>query len=122
MEKISPKMAGAFGVGFLGFIMAAYSYNKHHKPEYADNLVKNFSEDTDEERDDENNDAVGDCVSAASSVNRPHEVVDVAVSVIDPQLRRILAENGHSLTLPKLISRMRWLGVDVLPKMSSVGN
>ena len=64
MEKISPKMAGAFGVGFLGFIMAAYSYNKHHKPEYADNLVKNFSEDTDEERDDENNDAV-DAADAA---------------------------------------------------------
>lgn len=45
MEKISPKMAAAFGVGFLGFIMAAYSYNKHHKPDYADNLVKHFSDD-----------------------------------------------------------------------------
>ena len=34
MEKISPKMAAAFGVGFMGFILAAYSYNQQHKEEY----------------------------------------------------------------------------------------
>ena len=45
MEKISPKMAAAFGVGFIGFIMAAYSYNKHHKPDYADNLIEKFNDD-----------------------------------------------------------------------------
>jgi hypothetical protein len=56
MEKISPKLAAAFGVGFLGFIMAAYSYNKHHKPEYADNLVKHFSDDMERSiKEDERN-------------------------------------------------------------------
>lgn len=34
MEKISPKMAAAFGVGFIGFIFAAYSYNQQHKDEF----------------------------------------------------------------------------------------
>tara|TARA_Y100000766_G_C18707450_1_gene507296 strand:- start:101 stop:454 length:354 start_codon:yes stop_codon:yes gene_type:complete len=45
MEKISPKMAAAFGVGFMGFILAAYSYNQQHKEEYIptddDNDVRN---------------------------------------------------------------------------------
>ena len=27
-------MAGAFGVGFIGFIFAAYSYNQQHKNEF----------------------------------------------------------------------------------------
>ena len=47
MEKISPKIAAAFGVGFIGFILAAYSYNKHHKPDYADSL---YNELDDEEK------------------------------------------------------------------------
>ena len=34
MENISPKMAGAFGVGFISFILAAYSYNQQHKNEF----------------------------------------------------------------------------------------
>lgn len=34
MDKISPKMAAAFGVGFIGFIFAAYSYNQQHKDEF----------------------------------------------------------------------------------------
>jgi len=34
MENISPKMAAAFGVGFIGFIFAAYSYNQQHKDEF----------------------------------------------------------------------------------------
>ena len=38
MEKVSPKMAAAMGVGFFGFILAAYSYNKYHKPEYTDEV------------------------------------------------------------------------------------
>jgi len=45
MEKISPKMAAAFGAGFLGFIMVAYSYNKSHKPDYGEQLVENFNND-----------------------------------------------------------------------------
>ena len=43
MEKVSPKMAAAMGVGFIGFILAAYSYNKYHVPEYS-NEVKNIVE------------------------------------------------------------------------------
>jgi len=31
MDKISPKIAAAFGVGFIGFIMAAYGYNQQCK-------------------------------------------------------------------------------------------
>tara|TARA_X000000368_G_scaffold126567_1_gene99411 strand:- start:90 stop:422 length:333 start_codon:yes stop_codon:yes gene_type:complete len=38
MDKISPKMAAAFGMGFIGFIFAAYSYNQQHKEEYKDAL------------------------------------------------------------------------------------
>ena len=41
MEKVSPKMAAAMGVGFIGFILAAYSYNKYHEPEYS-NEVKHI--------------------------------------------------------------------------------
>ena len=29
MDKLSPKMAATFGLGFAGCIVAAYSYNKH---------------------------------------------------------------------------------------------
>ena len=32
MDNVTPKLAATFGVGFLGFILAAYSYNKYHKP------------------------------------------------------------------------------------------
>ena len=62
----------------------------------------------------------GDCKGAAPPVSRPHEVVNVAVGVIDPQLHHILTKYGNSLTFPKLISRMRRLCVDALPEMSSV--
>ena len=41
MEKVSPKMAAAMGVGFLGFIMAAYSYNKYHTPDYVEEMQQN---------------------------------------------------------------------------------
>lgn len=40
MNNISPKMAAAFGMGFIGFILAAYSYNQQHKNEYKDALPK----------------------------------------------------------------------------------
>ena len=35
MNSITPKMAAAFGMGFIGFILAAYSYNQQHKNEFA---------------------------------------------------------------------------------------
>lgn len=41
MENVSPKMAAAMGVGFLGFIMAAYSYNKYHTPDYVEEMQQN---------------------------------------------------------------------------------
>lgn len=41
MDNVTPKLAATFGVGFLGFILAAYSYNKYHKPEYSNDLLKN---------------------------------------------------------------------------------
>ena len=41
MDNVSPKLAATFGVGFLGFILAAYSYNKHHKPDYTEELINN---------------------------------------------------------------------------------
>ena len=48
MEKVSPKMAAAMGVGFLGFIMAAYSYNKYHTPDYVEEMQQNVNnEDSD---------------------------------------------------------------------------
>jgi hypothetical protein len=47
MEKVSPKMAAAMGVGFFGFIMAAYSYNKYHTPDYVEEMQQNVNnEDT----------------------------------------------------------------------------
>ena len=48
MDNVSPKLAATFGVGFLGFILAAYSYNKHHKPDYTEELINktNNEEDT----------------------------------------------------------------------------
>ena len=48
MEKVSPKMAAAMGVGFFGFIMAAYSYNKYHTPDYVEEMQQNVNnEDSD---------------------------------------------------------------------------
>ena len=46
MENISPKMAGAFGVGFISFILAAYSYNQQHKNEFvpAEKKTKSLEE------------------------------------------------------------------------------
>ena len=35
-------MAATFGLGFVGFIVAAYSYNKHHKPSYTEDLIENY--------------------------------------------------------------------------------
>lgn len=43
MENVSPKMAAAMGVGFVGFIMAAYSYNKYHAPDYIDEMQQNVN-------------------------------------------------------------------------------
>ena len=45
MDNVTPKLAATFGVGFFGFIMAAYSYNKYHKPEYTEELLKTTNED-----------------------------------------------------------------------------
>lgn len=42
MNNISPKMAAAFGMGFIGFILAAYSYNQEHKNEYKDALPLSY--------------------------------------------------------------------------------
>lgn len=53
MENISPKIAAAFGVGFIGFILAAYSYNKHHKPEYADSLYNELDVIDNEQSDEQ---------------------------------------------------------------------
>lgn len=50
MDNVTPKLAATFGVGFLGFIFAAYSYNKYHKPDYTDELLKTA---TDEEQPNE---------------------------------------------------------------------
>ena len=49
MEKLTPKMAATFGLGFVGFIVAAYSYNKHHKPSYTSDLIEHheINEDID---------------------------------------------------------------------------
>ena len=56
MEKVSPKMAAAMGVGFLGFIMAAYSYNKYHKPDYIEEMQQNVNnEDSDKTDNIESN-------------------------------------------------------------------
>ena len=49
MDNVTPKLAATFGVGFLGFILAAYSYNKYHKPDYTEELLKTTDEDNDNE-------------------------------------------------------------------------
>ena len=56
-------MAGAFGVGFIGFIFAAYSYNQQHKNEfihYSNDNTLDISENTIKSKDpldkSENND------------------------------------------------------------------
>ena len=60
MNNISPKMAAAFGMGFIGFILAAYSYNQEHKNEYKDALpellIKEPAKDIKKE-DTKNNDS-----------------------------------------------------------------
>ena len=47
-------MAAAFGVGFMGFILAAYSYNQQHKEEYIptddENDVRNKVMNTEKKR------------------------------------------------------------------------
>ena len=53
MDNVTPKLAATFGVGFMGFILAAYSYNKYHKPEYTEELI--MKADTDTEKDDSKN-------------------------------------------------------------------
>jgi len=47
MDNVSPKLAATFGVGFLGFILAAYSYNKHHKPDYTEELINKTNNEED---------------------------------------------------------------------------
>ncbi len=47
MDNVSPKLAATFGVGFLGFILAAYSYNKHHKPDYTEELINKANNEED---------------------------------------------------------------------------
>ena len=39
METVSPKLAAAFGIGFIGFILAAYSYNR--KSDFDDEPINN---------------------------------------------------------------------------------
>ena len=56
MDNISPKMAATFGVGFLGFILAAYSYNKYHKPEYTEELILNTENEENSNNNDDTND------------------------------------------------------------------
>ena len=53
MDNVSPKLAATFGVGFLGFILAAYSYNKHHKPDYTEELI-NKTNNEENSTDDSN--------------------------------------------------------------------
>tara|TARA_B100000963_G_scaffold360371_1_gene391004 strand:- start:36711 stop:36998 length:288 start_codon:yes stop_codon:yes gene_type:complete len=53
MDNVSPKLAATFGVGFLGFILAAYSYNKHHKPDYTEELI-NKTNNEEDSTDDSN--------------------------------------------------------------------
>lgn len=64
MDNISPKMAATFGVGFLGFILAAYSYNKYHKPEYTEELILNTeNEENSTDNDDTNGNKTIDNIS-----------------------------------------------------------
>ena len=51
MDNVSPKLAATFGVGFLGFILAAYSYNKHHKPDYTEELINKTNNEEDSTND-----------------------------------------------------------------------
>lgn len=50
MDNVTPKLAATFGVGFMGFILAAYSYNKYHKPEYTEELIINADTEKDESK------------------------------------------------------------------------
>lgn len=54
MDNVTPKLAATFGVGFFGFILAAYSYNKYHKPDYTEELLKTTDEDSNENPVSEN--------------------------------------------------------------------
>jgi hypothetical protein len=45
MENISPKMAASFGVGFIGFILAAYSYNQQYTDDPLDDPLGNPLDD-----------------------------------------------------------------------------
>ena len=55
MDNVTPKLAATFGVGFLGFILAAYSYNKYHKPEYSDDLLKTTEIDNEQTETNQEN-------------------------------------------------------------------
>ena len=71
MNSITPKMAAAFGMGFIGFILAAYSYNQQHKNEFtpvsseknSNNLEENNSENN-SENNEENNEEIKEEVSS----------------------------------------------------------
>ena len=77
MEHISPKMAGAFGVGFIGFIFAAYSYNQQHKNEfihYSNGDTLDISENTIKSNDpldkSENNDTKEEVTSFFEDIKK----------------------------------------------------
>jgi len=77
MEHISPKMAGAFGVGFIGFIFAAYSYNQQHKNEfihYSNDNTLDISENTIKSNDaldkSENNDTKEEVTSFFEDIKK----------------------------------------------------
>lgn len=77
MEHISPKMAGAFGVGFIGFIFAAYSYNQQHKNEfihYSNDDTLDISENTIKSNDaldkNENNDTKEEVTSFIEDIKK----------------------------------------------------
>ena len=55
MDNVTPKLAATFGVGFLGFILAAYSYNKYHKPDYSDDLLKTTEIDNEQTETNQEN-------------------------------------------------------------------
>jgi hypothetical protein len=80
MEKVSPKMAAAMGVGFLGFIMAAYSYNKYHTPDYVDEMQQNI-----------NNEDKSDNIEQ----NIKHDVSEAIKSKADDITKKIKASGVH---------------------------
>ena len=63
MNSITPKMAAAFGMGFIGFILAAYSYNQQHKNEFAPVSSEKISNNL-EENNEENNEEIKEEVSS----------------------------------------------------------